>query len=137
MSSDPVEMVRAISDEYGLEWDDESILTMFSSFIRDRKAGRDFEQYVRAVAMEHNESAERAWILGYGGRVTAEQIRSFVARGELICPYCKYDDPEGGSFETQDNGVRQEMACPSCRRTWTFLYEIVWVIEDGEEEKNG
>ncbi len=69
--------------------------------------------------------------------MTGKQIRQFVAKGELICPYCKYDDPEGKSFETQDNAVCQEMACPNCERTWTFLYELAWVIENGEEEENG
>ncbi len=58
-SNDPVEMVRVISDKYGLEWDDESILTMFSTFIGDRGDTRSFEEYVHAIAGEQNEVSEQ------------------------------------------------------------------------------
>lgn len=58
-SNDLVEMVRIISDKYGLGWDDESILAIFSTFIEDHCDTRSFEEYVHAIAGEQNEVSEQ------------------------------------------------------------------------------
>ena len=64
--------------------------------------------------------------------------KEYKATGGSICPKCKSDQIEGGSFNVDSNGAAQEMNCleEGCEFEWADVYGFeCWCDRDGQDPK--
>jgi hypothetical protein len=57
------------------------------------------------------------------------KITPYIEHGGVSCPFCKSEDIEGGSVETDQGGAFQPVACNACGAEWNDVYELTTVAE--------
>ena len=53
-----------------------------------------------------------------------KDLKEYVERGGIRCPFCSSDQIEGGSFDYEGAQVWQKISCLSCGEEWTDVYEL-------------
>jgi hypothetical protein len=63
--------------------------------------------------------------------------KEYKASGASICPKCKSDQIEGGSFDVDSNHCTQELACLDCNFEWVDQYTLTGYGHFRGEELEG
>ena len=64
--------------------------------------------------------------------LTPKVRADYVRRGGGSCPFCGYEDLQGGSYEGDGSQISQRITClnPECGRSWWDVYRLVNVLKD-------
>jgi len=62
-------------------------------------------------------------------QVTEKQIEKYIEKRGVHCPKCESQNIEGDSFDVDENGANQQMACIDCDFEWFDIYKLVGIEE--------
>ena len=70
-------------------------------------------------------------------KLTEEQIKEYVARGGLYCPYCGLDGIEGVDQDVDGPVATWTVMCVNvdCRKSWTDIYTLTDMEPDEDDEE--
>lgn len=65
-------------------------------------------------------------------QLTKEAKQSYISSGGTICPFCESKELTGYAITIEDGQATQTIICESCNKSWTDIYKLVDIEEEGE-----
>lgn len=63
-------------------------------------------------------------------KLTKTDVRKYVKKGGVDCPYCGHYDIQGGSINIDLGRAHQEMTCNNCDAQWDDGYTLDSVLPE-------
>jgi transposase-like protein len=58
-----------------------------------------------------------------------EEIKKYVDRQGLYCPYCDSMELQVGHLSSEESGVYINIVCRDCGKEWTEEFTLTWITE--------
>lgn len=62
--------------------------------------------------------------------LTEQQVKEYVSKAGMVCPYCRSTQIEGNEIDMQGKYVYQGCYCLRCHKEWTDEYTLTGIVED-------